>query len=316
MFEGFARVWTPALLSSALRDRPVRVELAGEKLAVFRDGRGGIGALVDRCPHRGAALSLGTVTRDGCLACPFHGWEFDGAGRNVHVPLNPDAKREHLGTVAVPAKEIAGLVWIYTAPGAAAPAPPSPPEGLVRDDLSRTFTQKDWPVHWTRAMENMLDSPHVPFVHRATIGRDQSKKLRRDSRMTMRWTEAPHGGLVGMRVDDEPEIEILEFHAPHLMVLKIPIPNRHFRMHAFCIPMGPRATRMVIVTSRDFARSRLLDPFFGRRTAKILAEDEAVLVSSYPPEVPEAGAEKSVASDAPTLAFRKYYFTQLRDSRV
>lgn len=317
MFDGFANVWTPALLASRLRDRPVQVELAGEKLALFRDRKGGVAAVADRCPHRGVSLSLGTVTRDGCLACPFHGWEFDRDGRCAHVPFNPDAKRERLGTVAVPAVELAGLVWIFTAPTShAPPSAPSPPDGLVRADVRRTFTHRDWPVHWTRAMENMLDSPHVPFVHRATIGRARSKTMRRDSQMTMRWVPADHGARIGMQVDDEPEIELLEFHAPNLMVLKIPIPGKLFRMHAFCVPMNARSTRMIVVGARDFARSPLLDPFFGRSNAKILGEDERVLVSSDPPEVPPPGDEKSVASDAPTLAFRKYYFESLRGSRA
>ncbi|MGH8565884.1 MAG: Rieske 2Fe-2S domain-containing protein [Gammaproteobacteria bacterium] len=32
--------------------------------------------LIDRCCHRGARLSLGTVT-DGHLACGYHGWRYD-----------------------------------------------------------------------------------------------------------------------------------------------------------------------------------------------------------------------------------------------
>lgn len=36
----------------------------------------------------GAALSLGHVTAKGCLECPFHGWQYDGGGACVRVPLN------------------------------------------------------------------------------------------------------------------------------------------------------------------------------------------------------------------------------------
>ena len=316
MFEGFAHVWTPAVLASQLRDRPLQVQVAGTKIALFRDRHGGVGALVDRCPHRGVALSLGKVTSAGCVACPFHGWEFDAAGVNVHVPFNPDAKREHLGATAIPVREIGGLVWVYTAPGRTAPTEPAPPEGMVRDDLRRTFTQDDWTTHWTRAMENMLDSPHVPFVHRATIGRDQARRMKRDTRMAMRWAPTPFGGTIGMTFDERPEVELLEFHRPNIMVLKIPIPGRVFRMHAVCVPTGARGTRMIIVGARDFAKSSLLDPFFNRSNRRILAEDQAVLESSDPAEVPAPADERSVPSDRPTLAFRKYYFDELRDGRA
>ncbi|MFO0604747.1 MAG: aromatic ring-hydroxylating dioxygenase subunit alpha [Polyangiales bacterium] len=314
MFEGFANVWTPVSDARSLGSRPLPITLAGEKLALFRDGRGGVGALVDRCPHRGVALSLGRVTPEGCLACPFHGWEFDATGRCAHVPLTPDAKRETLGTVAVPAREIGGLLWVYTAPGATAPCEPSPPDTLTRTDLGRAYVDETWQTHWTRAMENMLDSPHVPFVHRGTIGRDQARRMRRDSKMVMRWEPTEHGGLIKMTLDDQPELGILEFRRPNMMVLKIPIPGKLFHMHSICVPVGPRETKMIVVGARDFATSSLLDGFFNRTNRKVLGEDKAVLESSDPPEVPPAGEERSVANDRPTLQFRKYYFDELKPS--
>ena len=78
-FDGFADVWTPVLLRRKLTSKPVRLVIANEPLVLFRDGRGGVGALLDRCPHRGVALSLGRIT-DGTLECPFHGWRFDISG--------------------------------------------------------------------------------------------------------------------------------------------------------------------------------------------------------------------------------------------
>ncbi len=314
MFEGFANVWTPALVASEVGARPVSVTVAGEKIALFRDGKGVVGALVDRCPHRGVALSQGRVTDDGCLACPFHGWRFDARGDCTHVPFNPDAKRERLAAIALAAREIGGLVWIYTAPTADAPMEPSPPDTMVRDDVTRTWVQREWATHWTRAMENMLDSPHVPFVHRATIGGDQARRMTRDTRMVMRWTATDYGGAIGMTFDDDPEMEILEFHKPNIMVLKIPIPGRLFRMHAVCVPVSARVTRMIVVGARDFARPTLLNPFFNHTNRKILGEDQAVLESSDPPEVPPPSEERSVASDRPTLQFRKYYYDVLRGS--
>ena len=41
-----------------------------------RDSAGRPSALVDRCPHRNLALSLGTVHPDGNLECAYHGWRF------------------------------------------------------------------------------------------------------------------------------------------------------------------------------------------------------------------------------------------------
>jgi hypothetical protein len=51
--------------------------------------------------------------------------------------------------------------------------------------------------------------------------------------------------------------------------------------------------------------------------ARIAAQDQAVVESSDPPEVPPAGEERSVGTDRATLHFRKYYEETLRagDSR-
>ena len=57
MFEGFANVWTPVILSRSLgAKKPLPVTLAGEKLVFFRDAEGKPRALFDQCPHRGVAL--------------------------------------------------------------------------------------------------------------------------------------------------------------------------------------------------------------------------------------------------------------------
>jgi phenylpropionate dioxygenase-like ring-hydroxylating dioxygenase large terminal subunit len=126
-FDGFADVWTPALLRRRLGHRPVRVTVAGEPVALFRGASGKVGALIDRCPHRGVALSLGRVAADGTLECPFHGWRFDTSGANRAVPLNPQARCETLGAAALPVREIGDLIWVYTRPNATAPPEPVSP---------------------------------------------------------------------------------------------------------------------------------------------------------------------------------------------
>ena len=67
MFEGFANVWTPLIEARTVSQRPMRLVLAGEPVVLFRGANDAIGALIDRCPHRGVALSLGQVGPDGCL---------------------------------------------------------------------------------------------------------------------------------------------------------------------------------------------------------------------------------------------------------
>jgi phenylpropionate dioxygenase-like ring-hydroxylating dioxygenase large terminal subunit len=310
VFEGFANVWTIVARSRDLPPgvlRPVRV--AGERVVLFRAPDGRAAALIDRCPHRGAALSLGTL-RGGEIECPFHGWRFDSGGANRAVPWNPDARCAALGATPVPVRERAGMLWLHT--GQEPANEPEPCDSLRRPGVRVTYDSVLWRCHWTRAMENMLDVPHLPFVHRRTIGRDLAAAAPRT--METVWTETAWGARIDGRIEGRERPIALNFLYPNAMELVIDPPRRLLRVMAVCLPEGPRATRMIFFSIRSFARSRLLDPLFGHGNRRIAREDQAVIESSDPPEVPEPDVERSVRTDAPTLAFRKLYFERLKGS--
>ena len=313
MFAGFANVWTPLIPGRQVKRRPVRVVLAGVPLVLFRGQDGALGALIDRCPHRAAALSAGKVNDDGCIECPFHGWQFSTRGENRHGPLNPHAKRHLLGARALPVRQYGDLVWVHTA---ITDAPPEPdvPDGLTADGLARIYVMRRWHCHWTRAMENMLDSPHLPFVHRRTIGRAMRQRMRPDSVLSMSWEEAPFGGRAGSSLNGQESLVFLEFFRPNIMVLNIPIPGKHLRIHALVVPEEAGWTRLIVVGSRDFARLSLLNPWFAWMNARIADEDKRVVESTGCNEVPPAAEEHSVVTDRTTLQFRKYYYQVLRPS--
>ena len=59
------------------------IEIDGTEAAVFAiDDE--VHALENVCPHQGGPLGEGKV-EDGCVYCPWHGWQFDVAtGDHVH----------------------------------------------------------------------------------------------------------------------------------------------------------------------------------------------------------------------------------------
>lgn len=308
MFPQFAGLWV--LLDSAstvTRRGPASLVIGGERIVLFRDAQGTVRALLDRCPHRGVALSLGRV-ENGEIVCPFHGWRFDGGGHCRHVPWNPDAKRDNLQATPLPVRELGGCIWLYT--GREAEGEPHVPEVLLRPDVRITSQTFLWDVHWTRVMENMLDTPHLPFVHAKTIGKQL--RHRTSEKMEMIWEETLHGAEITARREGEPARTSLRFHFPNMMELAIDPGGRVMRLLAVCNPAEAGKTRLTILTVRNFARWRLFDPLFSRANAKIAREDQAILESSCPAEVPPAGEERSVATDAPTLAFRKIWFSRIR----
>jgi phenylpropionate dioxygenase-like ring-hydroxylating dioxygenase large terminal subunit len=310
MFRGFANLWTIVGLARDLpRNKPLPLRVAGERVVLFRDAAGFPCALVDRCPHRGVALSLGQV-REGIIECPFHGWRFDGSGANCHVPWNPDARRDRLGATALPLRERAGLLWLYT--GFAPAEEPQPSESLLRPGVVLCGQSALWNTHWTRAMENMLDSPHLPFVHKGTIGRFVAPHV--GGRMDVSWTGTPYGARIENAIEGRERGARLDYRSPNVMELFIDPAGRLFRMLAICLPVDDDHTLLTIVTARNFARWRGFDGYFRRSNRKIAEEDRAITESSCPPEVPPPGVEKSVRTDAPTLAFRKLYWDKFRQS--
>lgn len=312
MFQGFAGVWTPVVKATEIRERPVATQVAGEQLVLFRSGSGTITTLIDRCPHRGVALSKGCVTASGDLQCPFHGWEFGGDGTCRHIPLNDLAleKRQRAHALALPTRVAGGLVWIFTGPGATAFPELSVPEALTDSRWVLWHHSEVWDCHWTRAMENMLDMPHVPFLHRRTIGRGLRKRLKRDSRMDVHVEPTAFGMTIRNHVDGTPGAGFLQWWRPNGMALHITPPQGRvgLRQHLWCVPVDERRTRMVLVSARTFGRYNPLVGLFDQFNKLVLLEDRAVVESSQPAMVPPPGDEMSVATDVATLTFRRTYF--------
>ncbi len=79
--------WWPVAHSAEVRQHPRAFRLGQQQLAIYRDLSGTVRAVEDRCPHRRLPLSMGRLTEDGSLQCPYHGWSFDGAtGRCTAIP--------------------------------------------------------------------------------------------------------------------------------------------------------------------------------------------------------------------------------------
>jgi len=54
-----------------------KVVTVGTREIVVTKRDGVLGAIDNSCPHQGGPLGEGSVTSDGCLQCPWHGWTFD-----------------------------------------------------------------------------------------------------------------------------------------------------------------------------------------------------------------------------------------------
>jgi 5,5'-dehydrodivanillate O-demethylase oxygenase subunit len=161
------RYWHPVAGLAEMEDRWTRrVRLLGEDLVLFKDRTGKFGLIGEHCPHRGASLAYGIPTENG-LRCPYHGWKFDGTGRCLEQPNEPEsnALRDKVLTPAYPVEELGGLLFAYLGP---LPAPLVPRySGFVWSRAIRAIGKAVVPCNWLQIMENSVDPVHTEWLHGA-----------------------------------------------------------------------------------------------------------------------------------------------------
>ncbi|MGY9072724.1 MAG: Rieske 2Fe-2S domain-containing protein [Acidimicrobiales bacterium] len=166
---GVRNRWCMLGTSDLVADDPVPFRALGEDLVLWRDGDGAAQLMSDRCPHRGARLSVGDVV-DGELQCWYHGWRFDPTGQCTSVPTQGGACSLADRTtidVAYRVEEQAGYLWAWI--GESEPAPLVLPDEMTDDSWSTFPETVIWQANWMLALENLVDIMHAPFLHARSI---------------------------------------------------------------------------------------------------------------------------------------------------
>jgi phthalate 4,5-dioxygenase len=227
------RYWLPALLCEELAEpdgTPVPVRLLGEDLVAFRDTRGRVGLIDERCPHRLASLVIGR-NEDCGLTCLYHGWKFDVNGNCVDMPTEPEGYgfKQRVRITAYPTHEAGGIVWAYMGPREAQPPFPAfgwtalPPAqvGIVKIGIRANYLQ---------SVEGAIDSAHSWFLHRGSsrdwqkrfdVSTDQSPKLEaEDTAYGFRYAAIRKPTA---RPDDEKYVRVTLFVAPSTAFIPPPL---------------------------------------------------------------------------------------------
>lgn len=164
----YINFWYPVCLSTELTPAaPVKAQILMLPFVAFRDAAGQAHVLSDTCVHRGGSLSRGKVV-NGNMACPYHGWQFDGSGRCALIPsLGAGANIPARAKVdSYPVIERYGIVFAFLGdlPEAERPPPcPVPEYGQPGWRASMVTFVLD--AYYERSVENGLDPVHNEFVH-------------------------------------------------------------------------------------------------------------------------------------------------------
>lgn len=298
---------------------PVKLRRFGIDIVLFRRDDGSIAALDDRCRHRGASLALGKV-HNNCVACPFHGFEFDGEGECKRLPVLGEGAKipKAMNTRAFVVREQDRWVWLWVtedffSQNPSRPAldtlPPVPRFDRLEAGGHRAHTiAREWDACFTRVIENQLDPYHLPFVHKSTIGR------RVPEAMTVHHVESD-AVITAWQGEDRADPHAgfyIELRWANLWENHI---SDRFSIVAAFAPIDAHRTRTYLRTYQSMVPIPVLGWVFDRLLAlsniKVFSQDQAVVVSQ--PQSPMIATDEIlVKADGAIIAYRKMFARKLR----
>ena len=161
--------------------------IMNQPMVIYRDAEGKVGALEDRCCHRGAPLTHGNVVEAG-LQCGYHGLTFDTSGNCVAIPGQKNIPAQ-AHVQAFPMVERNEILWIWMGDPALA-------DDTEIVDYPYHDDKEKWPhrkamfqikSNYMLMIDNLMDLTHLGYVHNRTIGGNPLNHV--SAEMEMKQTE-------------------------------------------------------------------------------------------------------------------------------
>ena len=153
----------------------VTLQIGPESVFVMRDREGQIRAFHNVCRHRGTRIFDGSGHCPGLIVCPYHGWSYKQDGLLSGVARSdtfPDLDRKSLSLIPVRTDVALGFVFVCLS---GEPRPVLEVFAPVLEELAPyrfedmvplgPITTEEWACDWKVAIDNYLESYHVPIGH-------------------------------------------------------------------------------------------------------------------------------------------------------
>ncbi len=296
-------------------NQPTALKRLNQSLILFRDENNQIGCLKDQCSHRGAALSKGKM-KGNCIACPFHGLEFNADGTCNFIPALGQASQNHLERFQVPAyhiKEANDIIYLWYGSDAPSEEPPFFSEE-ISPDIVYTEIEDHWNAYYSRCIENQLDVIHLPFVHGNTIGRG-NKTVVNGPPVTFEngmlkisaVNEVDHGQIPTPNHNLPFAPTYLKFKFPNIWLNHV---TDKIRIMIYFAPIDDENTILYIRFYSSISNSRTLNrfiAFFGKHANRIIErQDKRVVITQVPKVSQYHSNEKLLTGDQPIILYRRY----------
>ncbi len=295
-------LWYVAEWSHAVKDKPVKVKMLGQHFVLFRDESGKVNCLSDVCLHRGGALSGGKVNKN-CVACPYHGWEYNGQGEVTFIPTRgvdgPISKRARVD--AYPTEERYGMIWVFLGDLPEEERYPIPPfVEYGQPGWKEVTSEYTWKAAGARVVENGIDMAHASFVHPvfghpSTADQNFIEKEERGDwwgvhTCVMHPPQFKDGFIRRfIRKEKQPTRVHPGFYLPGYVVrLQVDLrPGWQLIMFDANTPVDEFTTRTFAIQLRSFMTSSLFDKGSEKRLREILLQDAAIVENASPNWLPE-----------------------------
>ena len=308
--------WYAVLPSKMVKkSQIVSVKRLNMDLVLFRNTKGELGCVTEKCPHRGAALGKGKIKGD-CISCPFHGLEFDKDGKCSFIPSygmanTSDLKRYNVSSFCV--KEDNGIVYLWY--GDKDKATEILPFFDDQIDSSYVYSEivDHWNSHYSRCIENQLDVVHVPIVHYNTIGRGNKKlvngpKFEYENGVltTSANNEVDIGQIPKLPADCIIKETYLNFRFPNVWLNRI---SEKIKVFIYFAPVDDENTILYIRFYCKISKLRFINTiiaFVGKYTNRIIErQDKCVVITQMPKSSSLRSGETLLTGDGPVIMYRK-----------
>jgi len=324
-YEALTPFWHPVARVEDIGDQPHGVILLERPLVVVRLG-GELVAMDGVCRHLGAALELGEVVDGETLRCKYHGWEYDGTGRCVHIPLRDQAKIPSMARIEKYRCQVRyGLVWVCLDPDSDKPLPEYPQFADDEFHKGPISITEDWQASMPRLVMAALDDTHFSWVHPGVLGvahdptmpdrlTDDPVTVDEDGVLVSRYrTQMPANPMsTGDEVADQTETVPAEFYNVATVNTMTNVitgaEGVSVTFNAYS-PIRHDLTRNFCQLARDYDKDPAKDRAFEEFNHGIKEQDREIVESQRPWMLPPLKARMILyvrPEDVPLVEYQKY----------